>query len=81
MVVAGGPGAETLGTSPYTPVNLGEAYRHHKTLAAWGEGRTVLESCGIVADAPGVVTAAKPNRTFAADLIENIGWHRHWDRV
>jgi catalase len=81
LIVAGGPGAETVRSNPYTAVNLGEAYRHHKTIAAWGDGRAVLEACGIEPYAAGVVTVAKPNRAFAADLIENIGWHRHWDRV
>jgi catalase len=81
LIVAGGPGADTVGSNPYTAVNLGEAYRHHKTIAAWGDGRAVLEACGIAADAAGVVTATTPNRAFATNLIESIGWHRHWSRV
>ena len=50
------------------------------TSAAWGEGCSVLESCGIPADAAGVVVAATASRAFANDLIEAIGWHRHWER-
>ena len=60
LVVAGGPGAAEVGADPYTALNLGEAYRHYKPIAAWGEGRDVLESCAIPADAEGVVTALAP---------------------
>jgi catalase len=81
MVVAGGASAAVIGTDPYTAVNLGEAYRHHKVVAAWGEGGTVLESCGITGDLPGVVVGAKADAAFAARLIEAIGMHRHWDRL
>jgi catalase len=80
LVVAGGPGAEELGSDPYTALNLGEAFRHYKPIAAWGEGRSVLESCAIPSDAPGIVTEAGASRTFAKKLIEAMGWHRHWDR-
>ena len=38
-MVAGGPGAAEVGADPYTALNLGEAYRHYKPIAAWGEGR------------------------------------------
>ena len=81
LVVAGGPAAEIVGQDPYAAVNLGEAYRHSKTIAAWGQGRDVLKACGIALDAPGVVTIDKPTRRFSASLIEAIGWHRHWTRV
>jgi catalase len=80
LVVAGGASAEVLAVDPYLAVNLGEAFRHDKTVAAWGEGVGALEACGIATDAPGVVTAARAGRPFAASLIEAIGWHRHWDR-
>ena len=80
LVVAGGPGAAEVGGDPYTALNLGEAYRHYKPIAAWGEGRAVLESCAIPSDAEGVVTGASANRAFANDLITAIGWHRHWGR-
>jgi hypothetical protein len=79
--VDGTTGAETVEGNRYEAVNLGEAHRHHKTIVAWGEGLAALEACGITADAPGVVSGARPERAFSSDLIENIGWHRHWDRV
>ncbi len=80
LVVAGGASAAVIGREPYTAVNLGEAYRHHKVVAAWGEGVTVLEACGITDDLPGVVVDAKVDPGFAAELVEAIGMHRHWDR-
>ena len=36
LVVAGGASAEALAVDPYIAVNLGEAFRHYKTIAAWG---------------------------------------------
>ncbi len=81
LVVAGGASAQALARDPYTAVNLSEAYRHYKTIAAWGRGIEVLDAVGIPTGAPGVVTSVKPGRTFAQDLIESIGWHRHWERT
>jgi catalase len=80
LVVAGGPGATAIGTDPYTALNLGEAFRHYKPIAAWGEGRDVLADCGIASDAEGVVSAPTANRAFAKDLIGAMSWHRHWSR-
>jgi catalase len=81
LVVAGGRGADVLGGDPYTALYLGEAFRHYKPIAAWGEGRTILEACDIPHDAPGVVTSASANRGFAKDVIDAISWHRHWTRA
>jgi catalase len=80
LVVGGGDSAASLGTDPYTAVNLGEAFRHHKVVAAWGEGCVVLEACGIAADAEGVVVGDTVDAGFASRLVESIGWHRHWNR-
>jgi catalase len=63
-----------------TAVNLGEAFRHHKVLGAWGEGQAVLEACGMTADLPGVVVGDKADAAFASRLVESMGWHRHWGR-
>ncbi len=63
-MVAGGASAEVLARDPYMAVNLGEAYRHFKTIAAWGEGTEVLDGVGLPADAPGVVVSTKPSRLF-----------------
>jgi catalase len=80
LVVAGGAGATAVGADPYAALNLGEAFRHYKPIAAWGEGREVLAACSIPDDAPGVVTAPSANGAFAKDFIEALSWHRHWDR-
>jgi len=80
LVVAGGSSAEAVGADPYTAVNLGEAFRHHKVLAAWGEGIAVLEASAIGADTPGVVTGDAADAGFGRRLVEAMGWHRHWDR-
>jgi catalase len=80
LIIAGGEGAQAVGGDPYTAVNVGEAYRHHKTIAAWGEGCSVLDSLGIDEDAQGVITAKKVTAAFSAAVIEAIGWHRHWER-
>ena len=81
LVVAGGASAAVLATDPYTAVNLGEAFRHHKVLAAWGEGEVVLEACGITADLPGIVVGDSVDTGFAGRLVDAMGWHRHWDRL
>jgi catalase len=80
LVVAGGRCARQLARDPYVAVNLGEAFRHGKTIAAWGLGVDVVTACAIGADDPGVVTAPTPSRAFAKQLVEAISWHRHWDR-
>ncbi|HUP71796.1 MAG TPA: catalase [Acidimicrobiales bacterium] len=79
LVVAGGPSAQAVGTDPYAALNLGEAFRHQKTVAAWGEGRDVLASCGC--EGVGVVTADVADADFAAAVIVAMGLHRHWDRA
>jgi catalase len=79
LVVAGGPSADAVAGDPYAAVNLGEAFRHHKTIGAWGEGTTVLDLLALTG-APGVVTAKKADGSFAQELIAAMGRHRHWDR-
>ena len=81
LVVAGGGSAATLAVDPYTALNLGEAFRHHKVLAAWGDGQAVLGACGMSADQPGIVVGETVDADFAARLVEAMGWHRHWDRL
>ncbi len=80
LVVAAGS-ADAVGTDPRTALNLGEAFRHHKVIAAWGDGRAVLEASGVATDAPGVVVGDTADADFAGRLVEAMGWHRHWDRL
>jgi catalase len=79
LIVAGGSSADALAQDPYAAENLGEAFRHHKTIAAWGEGTSVLDLLAMT-DAAGIVTAKKSDPAFAKALVETMGWHRHWDR-
>ncbi len=80
LVVAGGSSAGDLAHDPYLAVNLAEAFRHYKTVGAWGGGVDVLSACGLPDNGPGVVTGPSATSTFSKGLIEAIGWHRHWDR-
>ncbi len=81
LVVAGGSSAVEIADDAYAAVNLGEAFRHHKVLAAWGEGQAVLDVCRAGADQAGVVVGDAVDRDFTSRLIEAMGWHRHWDRA
>ena len=77
LVVAGGSSAAALAQDSYAALNLSEAFRHHKTIGAWGEGTQVLDVLGL--DGPGVVTATSA-KAFLVPLAEAMGWHRHWGR-
>jgi catalase len=65
---------------PKSVMMLQEAYRHHKTVGAWGAGTEALTVAGIDEGADGVVTAAKSNKAFTDGVLEALGWHRHWQR-
>ncbi len=76
IVVAGG----THDLDPRSITMLQEAYRHHKTLAAWGDGADALNTAGIDVGADGVITGERATKPFSDTVIEAMGWHRHWDR-
>jgi catalase len=61
-------------------VLLQEAFRHCKTLAAWGTGTRVLDDVGISLDGPGIVTGRTVAKTFTDQLVAAIGLHRAWAR-
>jgi catalase len=61
-------------------VNLGEAFRHYKTIGASGQGTDVLDLLSMT-NAPGVVTSGNGDTGFAKSLVTAIGWHRHWNRL
>ncbi len=67
-------------SDPKVTVMLQEAYRHCKTLAAWGSGTAGLEAAGIGSDDAGVVTADRMTKAFAGAVLAALGWHRHWER-
>ncbi len=57
-----------------------EAYRHSKTVAAWGPGGVAfIAAIGVPATAPGVVIAENAV-AIATSLVPALGMHRHWGR-
>jgi len=76
LVVAGGTGP----LDPKSAMMVQEAYRHHKTLAAWGSGVEALLEAGVGEEAAGVVTGPKVAKPFSDALVEALGWHRYWER-
>jgi catalase len=77
VVVAGGAG---LAADPAALTFVQSAHRHHKTIAVWGDGAELLAAAGI-AEGPGIVTATKSTKTFAAQLLDAMSLHRHWVRA
>jgi catalase len=68
-------------TGPKAELFLLEAYRHYKTIAAWGDTVDALADLGIGEGDPGVLVNKAPTKGFVTALIEAMGWHRHWDRL
>nr|WP_072803297.1 catalase [Rhodococcus yunnanensis] len=78
FVVAGG-------TAPSTDIKLvlllQEAFRHCKTIGAWGDGTATLEFAGIATAEPGVVVGETAIKSFNDALLAAVGLHRAWDRA
>ncbi|HKY13789.1 MAG TPA: catalase [Microthrixaceae bacterium] len=79
LVIAGGSG-RAVAADPNTAVALGEAYRHHKTIGAWGDGVDALDAARLDVSAPGVVIAAEGGRGFGRAICDALARHRHWER-
>ncbi len=77
VVVAGG----TTSTDIKLILLLQEAFRHCKSIAAWGDGTAVLEAARIPLKAPGVSVAESVDKNFTATLAAELGKHRAWDRA
>jgi catalase len=78
IVIAGGSGlAENLAAITYVQA----AHRHHKTIAAWGDGTDLLAAAGVPTDAPGIVVANKATKAFGKALVDALARHRHWQRA
>jgi catalase len=71
------------GTTPAADLKLAlllqEAYRHCKTLAAWGDGSQTR--CGIPLEGPGMTLGKTVAKTFTDQLFTSIGMHRAWQRA
>jgi catalase len=73
------------GTAPSTDIKLvlllQEAYRHCKTIGAWGDATGALEDAGIAINSPGIVSGGALDRSFTSALFAAIGMHRAWERA
>jgi len=78
LVVADGT---NLAGEPSVLAYLQEAYRHHKTIGAWGDGETVLRQAAIPTDLVGIATSASADAALVGSIIEGLGRHRHWERA
>jgi catalase len=77
LVVAGGTTAADI----KLVVLLQEAFRHCKSIAAWGDGVSVLKAARIPAKGPGLSLADEVDKDFTATLAAELGMHRAWDRA
>ena len=78
VVVADGT---TLAADPGVATYLQTAYRHFKTIGAWGTGTAVIDNAGILIGTPGVVAGDRANGKFAKALVAALAQHRHWGRA
>jgi catalase len=60
---------------------LQEAFRHCKSIAAWGDGAAVLKAARIPAKGPGLAVAEQVDKDFTTVLAAELGMHRAWDRA
>jgi catalase len=73
-------GAQLAGV-PAAVTYVQEAFRHHKTIGAWGTGAELLTQAGLAAEQAGVVVVTKANKRFARDVLAALAVHRHWQRA
>jgi catalase len=57
------------------------AFRHHKPIAAWGDGTDLLEAAGITGDQPGVLRSERVTKAFGGAVLDSMSVHRHWERA
>jgi len=77
IVVADGA---ALAEIPAAITYVQEAFRHYKTIGAWGSGADVLVAAGVDAG-PGVLTSSRATKRFATELTSALAVHRHWSRA
>jgi catalase len=77
LVIAGGTTAADI----KLVVLLQEAFRHCKSIAAWGDGTAVLKAARIPSKGPGLSVADDVDKAFTATLAAELGLHRAWDRA
>ena len=57
-----------------------EAFKHCKTIAAWGDGVTLFERLGDISTDPAVITDTTVTDDFLNRLTLAIAKHRNWER-
>ncbi|MFF5971118.1 catalase [Streptomyces sp. NPDC012769] len=67
------------GPDPRVLLLLTEAYRHGKAVGGWNDATALLETAGIEAGGPGVITADSGAAAVAAATTA-LAEHRAWDR-
>jgi len=77
VVIAGG---SDLAEIPAVITYVQEAYRHHKTIGAWGDGVELLAAAGISTAAAGVAAGDRATKALARTVIRGLSVHRHWER-
>lgn len=63
-----------------------EAFKHSKSIAAFGEGADFLTSAGVLAvvastPLPAGITRAGDAQALLASFLKDISMHRHWERA
>jgi catalase len=79
VIVAGG--VDLVIEDPGVITFVQAAYRHHKPVAAWGNGADLLANAGVDAAAPGVEIADRATAAFARRILASLAVHRHWERA
>ncbi len=94
LVPGGSASAERLSRDGYAVHFVAEAYKHLKTIGAFGDGMVLLRAAGIVAglaegtapaDENGVITSmatgAELPEAFTAGVVASLQHHRCWART
>ncbi len=94
LVPGGSASAERLSRDGYAVHFVAEAYKHLKTIGAFGDGMVLLRAAGIVAglaegtapaDENGVITSmatgAELPEAFTAGVVASLQHHRCWARA
>lgn len=62
-------------------VLLQEAFRHAKTIGAWGDGEQLLLAAGLDPAAPGILRAQEAGKEYAEEVATALAKHRAWERI
>ena len=87
IVLPGGPDLNDLARDAHVVEHIKDAYRHCKTILAFGDGRRFIDDAGASPTLPngdqdpGIILAKAGDAANAADrFIEALSRHRHYER-